>query len=260
MLTLDVAGGLSAAGTIRISAVDIDIQQAFGDSDDLTTITARGNGSIGVGDATGARTISGAELGRVTASTLELVTTGSGAITVNGVAEGQSANVGLLKLTTAALGGNVVFSGGASTFNRLTVSAGSTLDVDAAIAVDTGSMSLTGTTGIELGANLTAANNDVLLASATTLTGGVTVNAGSGAVTFSSTVSGRQALSVTGGDISFSGVVGTSVDAPATLSSLTVSGTVVDLGSVFVDGGANVTGTTRVDLNGTTYDSTTAGF
>jgi hypothetical protein len=75
-------------------------------------------------------------------------------------------------------------------------------------------------------------------------------------------VSGRQALTVTAGagNVAFNGVLGTAVDSASSLASLAVSGSVVDLDDVFADGAVSVAGTTRIDLNGGTYDSTTAGF
>jgi hypothetical protein len=173
-------------------------------------------------------------------------------------------------LSVAAGSGNVAFGGtvgtsldAATTLSSLTAS-GAVVDL-ASVFVD-GASSVTGTTRIDLnGATYDSTTAGFAFTGPVSLTAGVSVTTGQGVgddATFSSTVSGRQSLSVSAGagDVAFSGTIGTSLDAATTLSSLTVSGAVVDLGSVFVDGASSVTGATRIDLNGTTYDSTTAGF
>ena len=152
--------------------------------------------------------------------------------------------------------GSVTFSGavgGTTRLASLTVNGG---QIDLNTVATTGAISVTGT-NIDLNAgSYTSQGGNITFTGPVDLdhSAAVTVTSGSGGgdISFSSTVNGARALTVTGGtgSVTFSGAVG----GTTALASLTVTGGQIDLSTVATTGAISVTGT-NIDLNGPTYSS-----
>ena len=157
---------------------------------------------------------------------------------------------------TGGTGGTVSFgaAGGTTTLNSLTAT-GATI-TQSSSAKTTGAISYTGSSGINIGGNITTSGSTIGLTGAVTLTGASTIdptNAGGSAaganVTFSSTINGAQALTITGGTsstVSF-GAVG----ATTALTSFTATGaTITQSSTAKTTGALSYTGATAINLGG----------
>lgn len=124
--------------TLDITAAEINIDAATSVTSGGTamTITASNGVGIGLGATDVGLHISDAELGKLTASSLELITTGSGDMTVDNVSNGNSTNVNAVTLTAD---GTVTFANNASTFNDSLIA-----NADDGIAVNVDVNSTTG--------------------------------------------------------------------------------------------------------------------
>jgi filamentous hemagglutinin family protein len=139
---LSIASGHSVTGdSIRLAAHDLDLAGTIV-SGNLLTLTRDTAGTIGVGDATGDLAISKAELARITAATLVLGDNAVTGITATNVAASDLATVSNVRLEALADGGDVTFSGAASTFKNLTVRADDSIQLVSSLTVATGGLTL----------------------------------------------------------------------------------------------------------------------
>lgn len=149
-----LSGTLTVAenAALRIIAADVQLDGSIAGSDTTDVRIGRStSGDIQIGDfvdndgGDGLLTIDNAELSRITCRDLiignfmqagppEINNTNTDNITVNGVTGAASQNIG--GLTTLAAGMDIVFSGGASTFNQLAASAGNDITVSSNLTTD----------------------------------------------------------------------------------------------------------------------------
>ncbi|MGH8261209.1 MAG: beta strand repeat-containing protein, partial [Steroidobacteraceae bacterium] len=190
--------GVSLTATnnpLTIQAADIQLQgnSTLASGTGLMTLIATDARNIMVEDSgttpvAGQMTITGTELSRMSSSGgLDLKTTGSGWIDVNGVTAADSQNItGTLSLLAQGTG-DVSFITAPSTFNALTVNA------------------TAGTTSIGVG--LTTNNAPIDFATAATVSGAATIDSGNAGITFGGTLAVDGALTLTGNAVAFAGAV-----------------------------------------------------
>ncbi|MEI7701895.1 MAG: hypothetical protein WCK86_19010, partial [Planctomycetia bacterium] len=254
--TGNVAGSFSL-GTSTLNDVDTLAANTSGavtfkDLDSLTIGSI--SGSSGIAAMAGISTHSG-----VTDSALVSITTG-GNLTVNQAIDtlaGSSSSVGTVTLNSS---GSMVLTG----FGDIT---------------SDGVVQLTASSGIQTDADITTTNDNVTLISATTLTGAVAIDTGSGAgtIAFNNTLNGGQNLTLTAGtgNIDFDAAVGNTarlgiltivnainVTADSTVNAASIvqqagSGTTTFTGAVNTStaAGVNLTGTNVVVTGGITTTS-----
>jgi hypothetical protein len=174
----------------------------------MTLIASDGrNIALGGTTAAGQMTITGAELAVMsTTGGLDLKTTGSGAITVNGITAPQSSTIhGILSLLAQGMG-NVSFVTAASAFNALTADA-------------TGG-------NINVGVNLTTNDAAITFATPVNVSGASTINSAGGAISFDSTLAvvNNLTLTTTGGALTFGGPVGSNQTLVLNLAGGSVAG------------------------------------
>ncbi|MFC5359572.1 beta strand repeat-containing protein, partial [Azospirillum himalayense] len=268
--TVTATGGdLSVSGTLNGGGFGAILNAAQGGvalggaASNLAYLSATA-GTIGLRDVTttGAQTYSGTTSLQGTYTTTDSGFTVTGATTLAGG-------------TTVSTGsGNVLFSGTVNGANALTVNSSGASTFTGAVGGTTALASLTtnagGTTSLKsvttagaqsygdnvaLDGTYATGNGAFSVTGATTLAGATTVNAGSGAVTFTGTVNGAQALTVnSSGATQFNAVVG----GTTALASLTTDATgTTSLKSVTTTGAQ--TYNDAVTLNGT-YATTTGAF
>jgi filamentous hemagglutinin family protein len=187
---------LTTANTpVSIQAADINLQGSStissGNAAVTLTATDARNIALGGSSALGQMTITGDELSRLTtAGGLNLDTTGSGWIHVNGITAPQSQNItGTLTLNAQGTG-DVSFISAPSTFNALTADASGG--------------------NINIGVNLTTNDTPIDFMTAAAASGTATINSGGANISFDSTLSVANNLTVStgGGRATFSGAVG----------------------------------------------------
>ena len=227
------------------------------DPDDATiNNTADSNVSVGTPfvanpTAGSAFTVTWNTLNTSLAATPTTVQTSTGSITVAAPSTGSTAT-------------ELVGNG-----NLLRLISATTININANITANTTTSPLrfTALGGINLGANITSHNGSVAFDNAVTLTGAAirTISAGTGGVTFSSTVNGGGAGSLTTnntGSLSFGGAI-------SNMASLTIQGgpTAVALPTTTVGGFITVTsaggitqsGVITVGASGSSFTTSTAG-
>ena len=180
-ILLDGVSLTASNNTLSIIAADLDLQggSSLSSGSGVMTITASAGGSIGVGNTAGQMTISGDELQRIsTSNELQLVTTGTGGIIVDGVTQAQSSNVAGLLTLDAQGTGNVSFATASSVFNALSVRAGG---------------------NIELGQDLSTTNDTVTFETSVVISGASEVTTDGGDIVFLSTVAVSDTLVLTTG-------------------------------------------------------------
>ena len=188
-----IASGKSLASTGNkniniVSSGDISIVGAISSGTGQTTISTANGATIGLGGTAGDSTIDTAELGKITAGTLNIGNSSTGNITVDGITAANSNNFTTVNLTTAS-GSSISFSNNNSTFNALTVnSGGASFGSGLTVATDTGKLTLNSTS--------------ITSAGALTLAGATGIDFGSG-VTFAA--GGTLSMSTTSGDITGAG-------------------------------------------------------
>ncbi len=171
--------------SLTITAADLELQgnSTLSTGSGLMTIAAT-NGrdiALGGGGAPGQMTISGDELSRMSSSGgLNLISTGTGSITVNGITAGQSQNMtGTLGLIAQGTG-DVNFITNASTFNSLAANAANGI--------------------INVGVNLTTTNDPIDFLTAVAVSGASTISSGGGNITFGSTLAVDNDLTLSTGN------------------------------------------------------------
>jgi hypothetical protein len=171
----------SGNGAITLTANDIDLTGRLLSGNGTTTLDVLNGGTIGLGDAVGTMTISGAELENITAQNLIIGAGTNGNIVVDGISAANSNNIsGNLTLNAP----NVTFSNTPSTFNALVVNAGNDVSVQAAIATDLGNITITPDSDgdrsgvLALNADITTADRDINLNGNVLLDSSVALNTG----------------------------------------------------------------------------------
>jgi filamentous hemagglutinin family protein len=181
--------------TLTIQAADLDLQgnSTLSSGSGLMSLTASNGRNIALGgvDAAGQMTITGSEFARMSSSGgLNLNSTGSGWVRVNGILAAESQNItGVLGLYAQG-SGDVSFITAASTFN--------------ALRADTASGA------INVGVNLTTTNDAIEFLAPVSVSGASTIASGGGNITFTDTlaVDNDLTLSTGNGALTFGGAVG----------------------------------------------------
>jgi len=261
--SIDASTTLSTGNnSLILTANDVTVSGSINSGTGSTTIAVSDSGTIGLGGTSGNMTITGAELGRITAGTGDSST---GNITVDGISAANSNNTTTVNLTTASAS-SVSFSNNASTFQALDVSSGNginqsvnlttsstaTLDAD---SNDDGSGDFSNTAGTVStgGSALSITGNDFGLSGS--------INTGTGTTTILISDGGSIGLGSTAGNMTITGTelgnitAGTLTIGDSTAGAMTVNGI----------SSANSTNITTVDLNSSsiafaTGDSTFKGL
>ncbi len=194
----DLSGALSIAGDIstgnsqlEMHGADLSLTGTTNSGTALTEITASNSMGIDLGEASGELTVDNTELSKITAGSLEFITTGTGDIDMDDVAAADTVNIA--GTTTLTAGDDVRITGGAGDdsvwTNSLVSNPGDQTTISKNITSNAGSITF---------------NNAVVL------TGNKTVTAT--AVTFNSTVDGdgsaRDLTVNSAGTTTFNGQVG----------------------------------------------------
>jgi filamentous hemagglutinin family protein len=212
-----------------------------------TTLTAGAGGGLSVGTGVvGTLVVDNAALGHITGGGLRLQTTGTGAITVDGVTAAATAYTGAVTLASA---GVTAFVNHPSSFaGALTVTNGGTMVLAAGAALTaSGGFGQNGAGAVTLDDNLTTTNQAIGFASAITLGGTVALSSGGGAITLPA-INGAQTLTLNPG-------------AGTVVINGTIGGVAKPTGLVLTGGGAvtiaSVSALGTLDLSGKTAGSVT---
>ncbi|MBX3357783.1 MAG: filamentous hemagglutinin N-terminal domain-containing protein [Phycisphaeraceae bacterium] len=241
----DGSGSLVVAPTVPLStsnsqlfvnASDLDLQGTLNSGTGQTVVSSTAAPGIALGNASvsGAMSITGAELSRITADSLELGRVNLGGnIVADGVTSANLSNIaGTVTLLAGGNGSSITFSGGASSFPTLVANADNGITVSADLSTTVGDLSLDADSdgGADSGDALTiGADRTITSAGAMTLsalTGGIQAQ---GALTLNS-ASGTRLLSSLNAS---SGAVGinTDTDADGTGGLTVAAGTTVTTGA-----------------------------
>jgi filamentous hemagglutinin family protein len=184
----------------------------------------------------------GVELDNVTLTADVVVASANGYVNFGGTIDGAH-NLTANAASTVTFGGIV---GGTTGINDLLVSAGTLIDVNAAIQ-DADTITFNGNS--DLGANLTATNGNIVLNGNVTLSGGartLTANTAGADILVNGDISGAQNLTLTANDVVSLTTIG-ALGADPTL--LDVNATTALLGGdITVDGSVDLSGTTTTTL------------
>lgn len=224
---------------INLTTTDLSLSNtgAINSGTATTTITQNTpSGTLGLGSTAGTMTISGSELQRITANSLDLVAPSNGQILIDGITNANSANVNTLVLTaTAGTTGSITFQNNDSSFKALLATADGNITVNSNAAPTTiaGDLTLSSGTNVILNQNLTAAGNlslnQVLLNTDIALSGN--------GITLSTNVNGAYNLTLNAGN-------GTAL----------IQG---DIGNITPINNLDITGSTTIAANITTLGSQT---
>ncbi|MEI6783398.1 MAG: hypothetical protein WCQ21_21035, partial [Verrucomicrobiota bacterium] len=266
-------GLTTLTGKLDITTVNIDIDDSVTTASGLVDLNA--TTSVDLAADKTITTTAGANTG-TTSGAIDIDVSGTGTVNIAGdlVTTGAANNAGVGSVggavTIDTVGGviavkNITTTGGAGTDNNggaagvITLNTGGeaiTLNGNLS-AVGGASASATGGAGagitlmdpVTLGADITVYANGGI---------GTIANGSGGDIDFQSTINGAKTLNLVAGtgDVSVTGVVGTSAASGNRLTSFTVtSAATADLDDVFTSGVQSVTAT-NIHLNGTTYTST----
>jgi hypothetical protein len=258
----------TANGAISIGKTGVGVSAVS-----VTQLNASAGTTLNLSDATVTTVRAWAAGGTVTLQSVGDLTTGSittygGSTTTNGYYGGAvsltthaagNISVGAINTSGSAgyLGAYNGGNGGPISFS-FTSPASQTITLNGDLNTSGGAATLSANAGTGAGVTL---GQDVILGANTTIT---TTGSTNGFLTFSETLNGRYALNVVAGTatVNFTGIIGTAVDHANTLSSLTVTsaGELYFADNAFIAGEMQVTGTSWIELFGSTYDSTNDGF
>ncbi len=243
----------SADNPISLTVGDLDLLGSINSGMGNTAIERNGAGTVGLGEALGDLRISGAEIERVTANQLTVGGADATLITVDGLTDVQTQNVGTVFLDASGNGARIVFSGTGSTFNAVTASADNGIDINADLRADTGNITLDadadnaddGDDALNIGIGFiiatTPGGGDIILSAAN---GGIV---GAGAIT----IDANQDL-IINDDVTAPGIVGLFAGGMMTLNG-SVMGNTVSLESadgITVDGNlTSQSGEVRIDAD-----------
>jgi len=255
--TLKIASNAQIIGTSgnhTYTADNIQIDGSVDASGQSVTLIAANGGNIDVGTAgTGDFVIDNDELSRIDSSSLTIGDSTTGDIVVEGVDISGTVNAGPITLNATNPGATVTFQGAATNVFRW------------GLAVNgSGSSTL-------LSADVHATHGGVTINDHVVVDGTRTISSGVGTptadkITINGSIEAHNAAGDTltldatalalDGDIEVTGnVAGTNE-----LAAFTATGAQIDLQDVQVTGGdISVTGSTAIDLNGTTYQTTASG-
>ena len=267
--TATAFGTIDTTGAATLTADDIILLGAVGGTTALTSLAATGNTinvqavkTTGAQSYTGSTTLNG-DLTSTTAGAITVTgaaTLATGAITVATAGLAASDDItftstinGGQALTLSAGLGDVLLSGAVGGTTALTslAATGNTINVQA--VKTTGAQSYTGSTTLNGSLTSTTAGAITVTGAATLATGAITVAtaglAASDDITFTSTINGGQALTLSAGlgDLLISGAVGGTTP----VSSVTLSGNTASLAAVTSVGAQNYTGVTTTTMAGT---------
>ncbi|GJL78563.1 MAG: hypothetical protein NPINA01_15520 [Nitrospinaceae bacterium] len=212
-----VASGKTVAtgnNSLSITGGNIALNGSLNSGTGTTTLLASKAGTtIGLGAGAGAFGVSGAELQNITAGNLVVGDSTNGDINVDGVTAANSNNIaGTTTLNATKSSSKVTFANTGSTFNGLTVHAGSEIAADASVTADAGNLVLNGGTGGITGTGTTTltASQGLTLNSSLNSTGNANLSAGTG-ITLANGVNvssgGTLSLAATTGGITAQGAV-----------------------------------------------------
>ena len=253
-ISIDAVTAVTMAGTG--SQINSGGAVTIGQATQPVSITTAGSGITAVGnittDADDATTING------------VIQSTSGSVNIE-VSEDNASAVGTVTVAANVIGDDVTITASDATASTALITVTSalnnnrggytfepndgTLNIDSNITAQD-FITLNGTLAITLAANLTATDNDITVADALTLDGGAPiVTATSGDVTFSSTINGAMALTVSAlnGTATFTGIVGGTTE----VTTLTVSADIASLN-------ANISSEGNVDFTNTDVVTLTA--
>jgi len=261
----------SSGNAIQITSNDITVSGTINSGAAATTLLVSDSGTIGLGATAGNWTLDDAELGRITATGLNIGDTNDGNATINGITAANSANIsGTLKVNT---GGSATFATGISIFNALAVDANNGITTSVDVATDTGGMIFNadkdndGTGSFTLGTDndLETIDSDIEITAADfildTADNDAAIVAGSGTVTIKSSNNRTIGLGVTAGNMTISGDEMAKINASAL-----VIGESSSTGTITVDGitqaqSDNIAGTTTLLANAAiTFQNTNEFF
>ncbi len=211
---------------LDIVAADLDLQgsSTMSTGGGLMSFTATNGRNIALGgaDAPGQMTISGSELSRISSNGgLNLITTGTGWIRVNGISAAQSQNInGTLGLNAQGTG-EVGFITAASTFNAVTANAaGGTINIGVDLTTSNDAINFVTPVAVSGGA-INSGGGDITFGSTLAVDSDLTLTTANGALTFAGAVGSNQTLTLNLGGGSVSGLQ----NLQSTLTGLTVNGT-----------------------------------
>ncbi len=246
-LTFVGTGGLTLGGNITTSGTPLTFNRA---------VTLSGNRTIDAGNAliSFTSTITGAGNSLTVNSTNAATNAINFGSTVSGV------NV-LDVNGKAQTNGNITTTGNMTFGNTLNLNANTTLNAGAGtislkdVTANNRTLAFGGAGGLTLNGNITSTNTAITFNRAVTLAGNTSVNLGTAAATFSSTINGSNTLTLLGtGTKTFSGAVG----GTTALTGLTVTGNTTLGGNITTNNG-NVIFNNLVTLSGSRNISTGTG-
>src|SRR5262249_48509911 len=133
-LTVNASAGVSTSGgTITATAADIALAGTLNSGAGTTTLQTLNGRTMGIGAGAGQYSLSAAELQNITAGNLTIGGAGNGNITGAGICAANAAgSAGTVTLQATGTGRSITFSGTASTFDtlRLTASTGVNVNTD----------------------------------------------------------------------------------------------------------------------------------
>ena len=208
--TFSVAAGKTVSttnNTLNIIAADLNLPGLLNSGTENTTIVTANNGNIGLGSATGAMSMSGAELANITAANLTIGGSTGGNITVNGVVAANFSNIsGLVTLDATANTKSITFSGGPSTFKTLTAKGDQGIAVNTNLTTSVGNLMLDGDSD-----NAADTGDSIAVASGVTLSsaGNMVLDSSTGGISLAGIAIFRAANGITFNDNLTSAGVGT---------------------------------------------------
>ncbi len=194
--TFTESAGVDASGSnsaVSITADQVSLTGAIKSGTATTTIQGSDNETIGLGSGAGHIQLTNTVLGLITSGALTIGGTKTGTITADTATTGSQQGPVTLDAGSSNAGTDVVFSGGASTFAALDVTANDQ---------------------IQIGTTVNSNGGDITFHTQTFLTSPSAVASLGGDITFSSTVDSKTAtaegLTITAGagDVTFTGAVG----------------------------------------------------
>jgi len=233
-------------GTIEITSNDIILNGGtnLNSGSATTTLTDSDGTGIGLGSTsvTNGLNLSGTELGQITATGLELVTTGD--ITVNNISAANSNNI---NGTTTLTAEKISFASNASTFNALTANAEDGIAVNINVTADTGNLELDGDSNNSNAGGAETANN-ISLTTGRTLdsAGAMNLDATTGGISGAGTLTLRADDGITiNNNLTTAGILNIDADNDANDN----TGTLVITSGVTVSTGVNALNIDTNDIN-----------
>ena len=232
-----------------------------------TLLVSKSGNSIGLGNASGDFTLSGSDLGQITAGSLTIGDGSNGNIVVEGVSSTESAQFGALTLNATASGSSVTFQTTASTFQGLTVNAENGITISSDLTTNgtttLNSNSDNDSTGdFTLSSALSTSGNALAVtANDMALTG--TMSSGTGSTTINVSNGGTLGLGLTGFAMNLDSTELTKITAGSltigdgTNGAITVEGvTSTNFGALTLNSASSMTfSTTASSFSGLTLDA-----